>query len=92
MTSKNKSIFKILLVLVTAVVGIGVSAFTTVKQNQTIKGTYPQQSHIQKRLVNISTLDRKMQKELSMLVPGTKRFNSRFLNKTLTNKSDHKEG
>ncbi|GHF01041.1 hypothetical protein [Thalassotalea profundi] len=90
MASIYRPTIKLLLCSLVITAGISLSAFSTVKEsqassnstntgekNESKRKTYPPKSHYEK----------KIQKDLSMLIPGNKLFNPRFLNFVLANRS-----
>lgn len=91
MTSIYKEIIKVLLVSLAITAGIGLSVFSTVKESQassnsltkaSVKSDNKKQPYQPK-----SQYEKKVHTELSMLMPGNKQFNPRFLNFVLANSS-----
>ncbi|MBU2870389.1 hypothetical protein [Colwellia sp. E2M01] len=80
MTSTNKSLNKMLLVSLFLSIGIGLSAFSAITLSQANENIKTQQNITAKPAVEKNT-----ERELSMLIPGNKQFNLRFLNHLLIN-------
>lgn len=88
MTSNNNPIIKALLVLLMLIIGIGFSAMMTIKQSQANEVNKKPPNSAQQQMVYKpkSRLEKKLQRELNMLMPGSKHFNSRFLRHVLLSK------
>ncbi|GAA6171336.1 MAG: hypothetical protein ACPGTQ_15055 [Colwellia sp.] len=91
MTSVYKPIIKVLLVSLIITACMGLSVFSTVKESQASSNSLAQASmkSDSKRLSNQpkSQYEKKIHRELSMLMPWNKQFNPRFLNFVLANSS-----
>lgn len=91
MTSIYKPTIKVLLVSLAITAGIGLSVFSTIKESQassvhitqtSVKSDGKNQPYQPK-----SQYEKKIHRELSMLMPGNKHFNPRFLNVVLAKNS-----
>ena len=82
MTSINKIKIKLMLIITLIISGIAFSAFSISKNTQVTEAN-------NKPL--ISTYQRKINREINMLIPGHKHFNHRFINKILTDSNANLE-
>lgn len=93
MTSIYKPTLKLLLVSLAITVGIGLSVFSTVKESQASANDLTKVSVNSDKKRHAyqpkSQYEKKIHRELSLLMPGNKHFNPRFLNFVLA-KNSHK--
>jgi len=89
MTSIYKSTAKVLLVAVAITAGISISVLSTVKESQasihSIKKASIYNNSQKQADYPTSHYEKRLYRELNMLMPGNKQFNLRFLKFVVTN-------